>query len=155
MSRFDNAALDIDANSKGIISNEAFRLESTWTFVENLTGNAAAHTLFTVTGNVLAAVFGICDTNLSTGATIEVGVTGATAGIIAQVAESGNLDDGMVWVDATPDETEAIPSPRVINDGSDILLTIGTADLTAGVIDFYCLWRPLSETGNITITTPA
>src|SRR3990167_9105668 len=145
MSAF-SASLDIDGNSKVINSNEAFRLESTWTFVENLTGNTGAHTLFTVTGNVLVTVFGVCDTNLSTGSTIEVGVANNTASLIAQVADSNSLDDGMIWVDATPATgAETLPSPRAINDGADVILTIGSADLTAGVVDFYCLYRPLSS----------
>ena len=149
-------AQDTDGNYRVIGDNEAFKLESTWTFVENLTGNAAAHTLFTVTGNVIATVFGICDTNLSTGATIEVGVASNTASIIAQVADSNSLDDGMIWVDATPAVgAETLPEPRILNDGTDIILTIGTADLTAGVVDFYCLYRPLSSDGAVSVTTPA
>lgn len=149
-------SLQIDDNYKTYGSNEAFKLESTWTFVENLTGDATAHTLFTVTGNCLVTVFGVCDTSLSAGATIEVGVASNTAGLLAQVAESDNLNDGMVWVDATPSiGVETLPSPRVLNDGTDIILTIGTADLTAGVIDFYCLFRPLNSSGNVTVTDPA
>ena len=41
------------------------------------------------------------------------------------------------------------------NDGNDVILTIGTADLSAGVVDFYCLWRPLSSGSSVTVTTPA
>ena len=148
--------MDRDSNRQIINSNEAFRLESTWTFVENKTGDQVAHTLFTVTGNVLATVFGICDTNIVGAGTMEVGVVGNTAGIIAQIANATDLDDGDIWVDATPAVgVEALPSTFIINDGADIILTIGAADLTAGVVDFYCLWRPLSSTGNITVTTPA
>ena len=150
------APQQIDANRRTISSNEAFLLESTWTFVENLTGDQAAHTLFTVTGNVLASVFGVCDTNIAGAGTMEVGVTGNTACLIAQIANATTLDDGDVWVDAdTAVGAGLIPHPSVINDGNDIILTIGTADLTAGVVDFYCLWRPLSSTGLITVTTAA
>ena len=152
------AAQDRDGNSQVISSNEAFKLESTWTFAAATTGAASAHTLFTVTGNVLATVFGICDTTLDSGGapTIEVGVTGNTAVLIAQsVAKS--LADGEVWVDATMTRVGAgaLPAMQIINDGNDIILTVGTTTVTAGVIDFYCLYRPLSEDGNITVTTPA
>lgn len=147
---------DRDSNFQIVGSNEAFKLESTWTFVENLTGDQAAHTLFTVTGNVLVTVFGICDTNLAGAGTFEVGVAGNTAGIIAQIANATDLDDGDIYVDATPGVgAEALPSPFIINDGADIILTIGTADITAGVVDFYCLWRPLSDGGAVSVTTPA
>lgn len=150
------APLQRDANRRTVDTNEAFLVESTWTFVGNATGDTGVHTLFTVTGNVIVTVFGICDTNLAGAATIEVGVAGNTASILAQVADATNVDDGMVWVDATPAVgAEALLSPRVINDGADIILTIGSTDLTAGVIDFYCLWRPLSTGASITRTTPA
>lgn len=150
------AAQQIDANNRTISSNESFLLESTWTFVENATGNVATHTLFTVTGNVLVTVFAVCDTNLAGAGTIEVGVAGNTAGLIAQIADATDLDDGDIWVDATPAVgVEAIPTTKVLNDGADIILTIGAADITAGVVDFYCMWRPLSADGNVTVTTPA
>jgi len=150
------AAQKIDANRRTIFSNEAFLLESTWTFVENLTGDQAAHTLFTVTDNVLATVFGICDTNLAGAGTFEVGVAGNTAGLIAQIADATDLDDGDIYVDGTPGVgCEALPAMQIINDGADIILTIGTADITAGVVDFYCLWRPLNSSSNVTVTTPA
>jgi hypothetical protein len=156
MTTFNNAAMDQDANFRTIYSNEAFKLESTWTFVETTTGAVDTHTLFTVTGNCLVNVFGICDTNLAGAATFEVGVAGNTAGLIAQIADATAIDDGDIIVDATPAVgVEALPDPKILNDGTDIILTIGSAAITAGVIDFYCLWRPLSADANITVTTPA
>ena len=153
-----SASIDRDANRQIISSNEAFKLESTWTFVAGTTGAIAAHTLFTVTGNCLVTVFGVCDTTLTSGGsnTIEVGVTGNTAALIAQ-SVGASLADGEIWVDATMTRVGvgAVPAMQAINDGVDIILTIATATLTAGVVDFYCLWRPLSSDGNITVTTPA
>ena len=155
--KFD-ASIDRDANRQVISSNEAFKLESTWTFVAGTTGAIAAHTLFTVTGNVLVTVFGVCDTTLTSGGsnTIEVGVTGNTAALIAQ-SVGASLADGEIWVDATMTRVGvgAVPAMQVLNDGNDIILTIATATLTAGVVDFYCLWRPLSSDGLVTVTTPA
>jgi len=155
MSSFD-ASMDRDANRQVIPTNEAFKLESTWTFAELTTGTVDTHTLFTVTGNVLATVFAVCDTSLVGGATLEVGVGTNTAQLLAQIADATTLDDGDVWVDA---DTEVgagfIPAMQVINDGADIVLTIGAAAVTAGVVDFYCLWRPLSEGSSVTVTTPA
>ena len=150
------AAQDRDANRQVISSNEAFKLESTWTLVETTTGAVGSHTLFTVTGNVLLSVFGVVDTTLVGAGTIEVGVTGNTAVLIAQ-GTAANYADGDVYVDATDTRVGAgaPPAMQVINDGLDVLLKITGAACSAGVVDFYCTWRPLSSTGNITVTTPA
>ena len=153
-----SASIDRDANRQIISSNEAFKLESTWTFAAATTGAIAAHTLFTVTGNILLTIFGVVDTTItSAGApTIEVGVTGNTAALIAQ-SLAASLADGEVWVDGTLTRVGvgAVPAMQVLNDGNDVILTVATATLTAGAVDFYCLWRPLSSDGNITVTTPA
>jgi hypothetical protein len=150
------AAQDRDGNRQVIPSNESFKLESTWTFVTATTGAVGAHTLFTVTGNVLLSVFGVCDTSLTGAATVEVGVAGNTAVLLAQIANATTLDDGDVYVDAdTAVGAAPIPSTFVINDGADVIMTIGSTAVTAGVVDFYCLWRPLSSDGNVTVTTPA
>ena len=102
------------------------------------------------------SVFGVCDTLLTAGGatTIEVGVASDTASLIAQTTGT-DLDAGEVWVDASPGFTQPVPSPQIVGDGKDIILTIGTSTLTAGVVDFYCTWRPLSSDGNVTVTTPA
>lgn len=150
------ASIDRDANRGLISGNQAFKAEqSAWTFVTATTGAVGAHTLFTVTGNCLVQVFGICDTDLTGSGTVEVGVTGNTAALIAQTTGTA-IDDGEIWVDATPAVgVEALPSTFILNDGNDIILTVATNTIDAGVIDFYCLWRPLSSDGNITVATPA
>jgi len=151
-------AQDLDANFENISSNEAFKLESTWTFVASTTGAIASHTLFTVTGNVLLTVFGVVDTTLdSAGApTIEVGVTGNTAALIAQ-GTAKNYADGDIYVDATDTRVGvgAVPTMQIVNDGFDVLLKITGATLTAGVVDWYCLYRPLSSDGNVVAATPS
>lgn len=150
------ATQQIDGNSRTINSNEAMLLESTWTFVEATTGATGAHTVFTVTGNVLATVFGVCDTNLAGAATLEMGVASNTAQLLAQIANATTLDDGDVYVDAdTEVGAGVIPSMQVLNDGTDIIMTIGSTAITAGVVDFYCLWRPLSSGSSVAVTTPA
>lgn len=147
----------IDANRRTITSNEAFVAESTWTFVTATTGATGAHTVFTVTGNVLVTVFGICDTDLASagGGSVEMGVTGNTAGLIAQTTAT-TIDNGDIWVDASAAVgVEALPGAFILNDGNDIILTVGSAAVTGGVIDLYCLWRPLSSGSSVTVTTPA
>ncbi len=112
-------------------------------------GNASETiTLFTVTGDVLVHVFGVCSESLTGATTLEVGVTGATAGLIAQTTGT-DIDSGHVWIDATPDETQALPGTFILTNGSDIIETIGGADVTDGTINHYCIWRPLSSDGNV------
>lgn len=155
MAQFISAILDSDANHYRYAGNNAFRLESTWTFVASTTGAVAAHTLFTVTDNCLVQVFGICDTDITGSGTGEVGVAGNTAALIAQTTGTA-IDDGEIWIDATPGTgVEGLPGTFILNDGTDILLTIATDTWTAGKIDFYCIWRPLNENANITVTTAA
>ncbi len=155
MSTF-SASQDRDANRQIVAGNNAFKVEQPWTFVTATTGATGAHTLFTVTGNCLVQVFGICDTDLTGAGTIEVGVAGNTPGLIAQIADATTLDDGDIWVDATPGVgVEALGSTFIVNDGADIILTIGTTAITAGAVDFYCLYRPLSNDASIIATTPA
>jgi len=110
------------------------------------TGDPA--TLFTVTGAVSVRVYGVASVApVGDTATIEVGVAGDTAGLIAQ-STATDLAIGDVWLDATPTtKVEAISglAEKIIGDGLDIILTVGTANITAGVVTFYCLWTPISE----------
>ena len=119
-------------------------------------GAQGAFTIFTVTGDVLLQVFGICDVQPAVAAgtpTLELGVSGDTTAYIAQIVNATDLIANEVWLDATPTLTQEILDPAVIPrtwivaNGQDTILTIGGADLTAGDIDFYALWRPLSTDG--------
>ncbi len=119
-------------------------------------GTQGAFTIFTVTGDVLLQVFGICNTQPAVAAgtpTIELGVSGDTTAYIAQIVNAVDLIANEVWLDATPTLTQEILDPAVIPrtwivaNGQDTILTIGGADLTAGDIDFYAIWRPLSANG--------
>lgn len=107
-------------------------------------------TLFTVTGEVEVLVIGYIDVAVTSGGalTLEVGVAGATAGLIAQTA-LGNLLIDLLWVDATPAVIITKPSNKVIANGADIIHTIAGADATAGQITYYCWWRPLSSDGDV------
>jgi len=110
-------------------------------------GTGDPYTLFTVTGDVaVKAVVGIVNVNVAGAGTLEVGVAGNTAALIAQVADTTTLDDGDVLVDGTESVgVEAIANTGmfIINDGADIIETLGSANLTAGQIDWYCIWAPL------------
>lgn len=114
-------------------------------------GNGAqgATTLFTVTGNVMAAIFASCSEDLAGAtATIEVGIAGNTAALIAQ-STATNIDNGHIWLDTSPATVENYPTEKLIKASANIIETIATADITDGTLRFYCLWVPISTDGNV------
>ena len=106
--------------------------------------------IFTVTGTVISKVIGICTTSIVGAATLEVGITGDTAAILAQVADAEDIDSGDIWHDADVDkgiELSSVILEKIVS--SDVIGTIGTANITAGAIKFICLWKPLSANGKV------
>lgn len=110
-------------------------------------GTGMPYALFTVTGDVVVkAIWGVVNTDLAGAtATIEVGVAGNTAGLIAQETCT-DLDDGGIYTSATNAVGVAAVAGSgalyAVNDGADIIETLGTANVTAGQIDWYCVWAP-------------
>ena len=147
------AAQDRDANFRTISSNEAFKLSSDWTFAALTTGATGAHTLFTVTGTVALNVFGLCTSDLAGTGTLEMGVAGGTTSLADQQSATA-IDDHEVWHDAVLAIGGQAASHSHIVD-QDVILTVGTNTVTGGTMTFYCVWRPLSDDGNVTVTTPA
>jgi hypothetical protein len=119
------------------------------------TGAQAAYTVFTVTGEVLIhSIFGICEDAFTSGgaATIELGVSGNTAVFIAQ-STATELIANEIWHDATPTTTveqiDLTGLSFVVANGQDVSFLVGAADLTAGKVNLYCIWSPLSVDGNV------
>jgi len=115
-------------------------------------GTGDPFSIFTVTGDVIVKVIGVCTTNLAGSATIEVGISGNTASILPQVADASDIDAGEIWHDATVDsgvELSSVMLEKIVVNGADIIGNIGTANITAGVIKFICLWKPLSSDGKV------
>ena len=119
------------------------------------TGAQAAYTIFTVTGDVLLAVFGLCQVAVTGAGTIELGIGGNTAALIAQ-STAADLIQYEIWEDATP--TVANPGlidlfggarQFVVAAGADAIFTIAGANVTAGNIDFHAFWMPLSLDGGL------
>lgn len=146
------ASIDRDANRQTLNGVLPFlaRKTRTYTGAAGL-GATGATTLFTVTGSVLVRVLGCCTVTIVGAGTLEVGIPGNTASLLAQIANATNLAAGQSYLDATPSTVEAVTmtSPFVIAGGQDVTETIGTTALTAGSVDFYCFWRPLSADGNV------
>ena len=109
-------------------------------------------TIFTVTGDVKVKVVGICTTTLSGAASvIEIGVSNNLSGILVQTTAE-DIDVNEIWHDASPDsgvEASTVMSEKIVANGLDIIGTVLTANLSAGVVKFDCLWKPLSTDGNV------
>ena len=118
------------------------------TITLSLAAVPVTETLFTVTSEVEIIVVGYIDiAPTAVGAlTLEVGVAGDTAGIIAQTGKAALLID-LLWMDATPAILIAKPAAFLIANSLDIIHTIAGDDATAGKITYYCWWKPLSPDG--------
>lgn len=109
--------------------------------------------LFTVTGQCWVKLFGVCTADLtSSGGTLEIGCTGNTAALVAQTTAS-TIDAGEIWFSNTPAVGITASSnitEKLIVGGSDIIGTVGSADITDGSITFYLYFQPLDSTSTIT-----
>lgn len=119
------------------------------TYAAATTGATGATTLFTVTGVVAVRIFGVCSGDLTSGgaATIEVGIAGNTAALIAQSTATA-IDNGEIWLDTGPATVEAIPTGSILS-GTNIIQTIASTTITGGTLTYYCVWFPISSDGNV------
>lgn len=107
------------------------------------TGNPA--TLFTVSGGMVAVKLyaRVVTAPVGATATIAVGTTVSNASLIASTTAT-NLAINEMWNDASPDTgAEADSTLKVVSQS--IIQTIGTANITAGVIEYIALWKPITE----------
>ena len=117
-------------------------------------GAQGAFTIYTVTGDVEVRLYGLCQVlmNSAGAATIELGIAGNTDALVAQTTAT-DLDQYETWQDAGPEANPgAVPLDArgfVIANGANVILTVATADLTAGDIDFVCRWWPISVNGAV------
>lgn len=109
-------------------------------------GNGAVGTIAvaTMTGAiVLNAAAAYCSVDLVGSATIEVGVANDTASILPQATATA-LDAGMCWA-ATPDEGVALAVNQAV--AGNVILTVGSAAVTAGSIEIFIEYTPLTSNG--------
>lgn len=129
-----------------------------WNFTDDA-GDVGTITLFNVTGDIMcmmSATVDVAVTSTGNNGTVEVGVAGNTASLLVQdVADSTAFAIGDSWTLITAADANAAQladEPVIIGNGVDIILTIATNAMTAGDIDFYCIWRSLSNDGNVVPT---
>lgn len=111
-------------------------------------GSGNPQNLFTITGQVLVAVIAVCSTSLTgASATIAVGNATSAARYLPQQTAT-NITAGKTWditglvsAGTAPNRT---PNQVAFNT-ENIIATVGTADVTAGVLTYYAYWLPLSS----------
>ena len=124
-----------------------------------ISGTQAVMPWFKVTGYGAVRSDGVCKETVVVAGTIEIGVVGNTASLIAQIADATALITGEIWNDATPTEFKVslltgVLGPYIVTNAGGTTFTtidekVGTADITAGGLYYICLWRPLSPDGNV------
>lgn len=142
------SALRRDANKVPLQDVNGIEVIASITF-EDTTG---AQTLYTVTGDVIIRVFGVCKTDVASGAAanIEVGVSGTTGLFIATTVATA-VDANEIWHDSSPDkslELDSVSVARIVSNGQNVILT-PSAQVDSGRIDFYLSWRPLSNDADV------
>jgi hypothetical protein len=134
----------VPITGKGLVASKAIA----YTGAANL-GATGATTLFTVTGDVIVNIFAVCSEDLAGAtATVEVGIAGNTAALIAQTTATA-IDVGEVWATATPATVLALPAERILMNSTNIIQTVATANVTDGTLTYYCLWYPLSSGSSV------
>ena len=114
--------------------------------------------IFTVTGAVTAKVLGVCTTDLGGTGTHAVGIAGATT-IFLPTEAAGDVNSGDFVINNAvvaayfilgEQDAAADNLPLYMLNGQDIIMTIaGGANITSGVIDYYCIWNPISSDGDV------
>lgn len=108
----------------------------------NITDTPA--TIFTVTGLVAVKIFAIGETTLvGSSSTLTLGTATAPAAIIPSTIATA-IHTHFNWWNATPAATTVSSNVVEFITEENIILTVGTASVTAGSLRFVAIWRPLS-----------
>lgn len=128
----------------GSFSNEEETIRARYSFAADGGATGALNIFTAVEACVVTYFHAVVKTAGTSGgsATVKVGVTGAdaafittTQGAVASLTLNTLFQAVVVLTEGTPN-TAAFPLPRRLASGDSVLMTIGTAALTAGVIDF-------------------
>jgi len=168
MSAFADAQ-DRDANNQVLNGDFPFRTKRTITYAGATTdawgddgGALDGGAIFTVTGAVFIRVFGICTTNLAGSGTHAVGIAGATTIFLPTeaaldinsgdfVANNATVGAYLIWGEQ---QAAADNFPEYALNGQDVILTgAGGANIDSGIIDYYAVWKPISDDSSVVATT--
>jgi hypothetical protein len=144
----------------------SIRLSNYFTITADMTSatwnTIASHEIATVTGLVHMVIIPECTSTLTDaadGASIQLGVEGSTAALIASTGAAGAGGNTIAtteqWLDATPADLVATRTALnaldfTVGGGLDVGYEITGAALTGGTIIFHVFWEPISSTGAVT-----
>ena len=108
--------------------------------------------LFEVTGWCAIRIFAVCTVALAGAtATVQLGDFGDSDAIIG-ITTGTEIDESDLWFDTTPSGTifELTQSNfKTVVMSENIRITVATANLTAGQIDFYAFYQPITENAKV------
>lgn len=151
---YTEAVMQLDANGNVVGSPLPFFTKKTSVYVGGTTnavgdfdGTGNPDTLFTVTGSVLGFLIGVCKVDLvSTSGTLKVGVLGYLNSLIDTKTASA-VDIQKIL--SRDDMNFAVDIGNFRPFARNVIQTVETANITAGEIDWYLFWRPVSQDGNV------
>lgn len=110
------------------------------------TGDVGTVAALTCTGTVWIKALNLhCTTNLAgASATISLGISGDPEALIPYTTAT-TIDAGMQWVDAVPSKVDQPIRDITVSD--NLIFTIATAGITAGVIEIEVVFESLSANG--------
>ena len=130
------------------------------------TGNSPI-TLWTITGTILCRLHGAVGatqfTSTAGTGTLAIGVAAATGSFIAATTANGttNFIANAVWFDTAPTVTQKLWNVTSANPGAwtelantNIILTIATNSMTAGAVNLYLDWIPVSSGATVVSGSP-
>lgn len=118
--------------------------------------------LFIINGLVYIRLVAVCTVNCAgAGSTGAVGIDGPE---FMPTTTMTDLDAGGIWLNnATPAEmfivgeqqaaADNLPEYMINGNNTPIVLVTETANTTAGSLDFYAIWRPISTDAEVKATT--
>jgi len=107
-----------------------------------------SYAAFSVTGLVAAKIIGRITTPLTNDAAeTSVGILDSPEIFIPATAGTAMQTAGQIWNTTTPAKAVSL-DPVYYLTGEDIVVT-GNANLTAGEVELYCYWYPISEDGAV------
>src|SRR3990167_10338847 len=105
--------------------------------------------VFTITGMVEALlIFGRTTESFASagGGTLSLGVTGGLTLFIGNTTATALTTTAAIWASTTPNAF-GIAAPAALKDiiiMANVIMTVGTADVTDGTLEIHCYYMPLS-----------
>lgn len=113
---------------------------------------AGTAVVFSVTGEVLVKVFGVCSQDLAgTGGSASIGFIGATEALIPKTLIT-DIDAGELWFNELPVKAGTAftnVSEILVVGGSDIIIEAAGTAISGGNLTIHCLYKPVSKDGKV------